>query len=267
MYAWALLEKLKVRFPYRRVVLVLHNSGITRRDEELSGFHAGKSIQVKRDFDEFDKLSKPTRKKIKDLIRGLIANFLRSLRFLATSNFEQEFLGMKPWVLSVRGHYTGLKISKDSVEAILSAIGGSNQKNDDRSRAPTLGLHFRLGDLLTLESKSPIAMSRLLIGLKMGTNVGQISTHLIFSDSPHNAKSLLYENIPEVDFQIQEADPIQTILELLNVEVFVGTPSKISEWVAIFRCHKLSQPSIYLPIEMRRQMETILDSNSMIVYY
>jgi len=267
LYAWALMEKLKIRFPDRRVVLVFHNSGITKRDEELSGFHADESIQVKQDFAGAKMLNNSIRNKLQGLIKRKISNSLKSLGFLGSSNFEQEFLEIKPWVLSVRGHYTGLKISRESVQTILTSIGESNHQNYSDINGPTLGLHFRLGDLLTLESKSPIAMSRLLTGLKMAIGAGQMSNYLIFSDSPHEAMALLYENCPGIDFQIQERDPMQTILDLVNVEVFVGTPSKITEWVTIIRCHKLSQPSAFLPIEMKRQMETIIGSNSMIVYY
>lgn len=248
-------------------MLVLHNSGITRRDEELSRFHPDESIQIRQDFAGDNLSNNSIRIYLQGLIRRIFSKSLRSLGFLATSNFEQEYLRIKPWVLSVRGHYTGLKIARESVQTILSSIEESNHQNQSQINGPALGLHFRLGDLLTLESKSPIAMPRLLTGLKMGIGARQMSAHLIFSDSPHEAKALLYENCPGIEFQIQERDPMQTILDLVNVEVFVGTPSKITEWVTIIRCHKLAQPRVFLPIEMRRQMETTVGSNSMIVYY
>lgn len=267
LYAWALLENLKVRFPRRHPILVLHNSGVTRREEELSEFFTHRSIQIKRDFSDSSLTIISIQKTIKAQVKIITSRVLKSLKFLAASNSEQEYLAIKPWVLSLRGHYTELRISKESVKAIFSSIGESNRQNQSLINVPSLGIHFRMGDLLALETKSPLEVSRLMVGLRMGLTLEPISTHLIFSDSPEEAKVLLDENCPGIEFQIQETNPVDTILELVNVKIFIGTPSKISEWVAIIRCYKLTQPNVFLPIEMKNHMETVLGCNSTIDYY
>lgn len=267
LYGWALMEKLKGRYPKRNVILVLHNSGITRRDEELSAFHSEESIQIKLDFNESRKLNILSQKTLVESIKQTIAVILNFLGFMARCNTEQEYLEIKPWVFSIRGHYTGLKISQESVQSILNTIKESNQPIYSQNHNSALGLHLRLGDLLTFESKSPIAMSRLNTGLKMGTRGRKISSYLIYSDSPHEAESLVCENFPDLQYQIRKTNPLQTILDLANVGIFIGSPSKISEWIAIIRCHTLVRPLVFLPNEMKKQMETMLDVNSKIQYY
>ena len=50
LYAWALCERLANRFPKRRILLILHTDGITRRDSELDNLFSSSELMHVNDF-------------------------------------------------------------------------------------------------------------------------------------------------------------------------------------------------------------------------
>jgi hypothetical protein len=267
LYAWALLEDLRVKFPRRRIILVMHNSGVTRRDEELSEFFDSKEISVISDYNfdaqRFNKIVVRARTRIQVLIK----NLLNVLGFIATANTDLEYSKLRPWVLSLRGHYTKRLISSGSINKILNSLENSRLPSGTDSGGLRLGLHFRLGDLLTLDSKSPLSISRLTQGLRSAIQSGKFSSCWVFSDSPLEAGVLLRESFPHVEFIFSQTNAQNAIMELLRVDTFVGTPSKISEWVALIRIHTSTTPNVFLPWDMKGQIETTLGKGSKIVFY
>lgn len=267
LYAWAILEDLRVRFPERRITLVMHNSGVTKRDEELSDFFESDEISVIGDYKNRSRYSNRIISRARNRAQALIKELLIVLGFIATANTDLECSKLRPWVVSLRGNYTKRLISGSSIRKILSSLEGSRLPSNTHSGDLILGLHFRLGDLLTLDSKSPLAISRVTQGLKSGIQSGKFTTCWVFSDSPLEAELMLKESFPQVEFVFSRANAQNTILELLRVHAFVGTPSKISEWVALIRIHTSSTPNVFLPREMKGQMETTLSKGSKIVFY
>jgi len=267
LYAWALFEDLRVRFPRRRIVLVMHNSGVTKRDQELSNFFDSGEISVIGDYKPKTQNENggPSRFRVECLV--VLKKFLHILGLIASANSDNECSKIRPWVLSLRGHYTKRLISNTSIQKILDSLESTPIAVGGHSDGPIIGLHFRLGDLLALDSKTPLAVSRITRGLNLGNLLEEFSVCLVFSDSPKEAESLLRVSFPLVQFVYRQASPQTTILELLQVHTFVGTPSKISEWVALIRIHTSSSPNVFLPSEMKRQMGTTLGNDSKIIYY
>jgi hypothetical protein len=267
LYAWALLEDLRIRFPERQITLVMHNSGVTKRDEELSDFFESDEISVIGDYRNAPRHANRIVSRARNRTQALIKQLLIALGFIATADTDLECSMLRPWVVSLRGHYTKRLISGNSISKILSSLESSRLPSGTHLGDSILGLHFRLGDLLALDSKSPLSISRVTHGLKLGIQSGKFSSCWVFSDSPIEAEVMLRESFPDVEFMFSQANAQNTILELLCVDTFVGTPSKISEWVALIRIHKSSTPNVFLPWEMKGQMETTLSTGSKIVFY
>ena len=51
MYAWALFEKLQVKFPNRKFKLVFHNGGVTKRLPDLESFFLKNEKDFVQDFE------------------------------------------------------------------------------------------------------------------------------------------------------------------------------------------------------------------------
>lgn len=140
---------------------------------------------------------------------------------------------------------------------MLSRANRNNFSLFDMNSAERVGfaLHYRLGDLLTLSEKSPIEAR------KVASCITKLDSRdvVVISDSPEVALRLLGELVSNVNFKNLDLPIWDAIKFLTLAQVFIGTPSKISEWVAIFRVHFASKNAItVLPIEMKSQMNQVL---------
>ena len=82
---------------------------------------------------------------------------------------------------------------------------------------------------------------------------------VIISDSPEVACNLLTGFVSYVKFRTLDLPIWEAIKFLCSVQIFVGTPSKISEWVTIFRIYfAYENRKTLLPVEMKSQMNQIL---------
>ena len=169
LYAWALLEDLVHDFPNRKVKLVLHNSGVTKRQSDLDFLGLGLSITVVDDFKETKTQSHYSGKNNLGWRLGItkIAKLvLRSIGFLATANTNNEYGKIRSWTTEVRGHYSYRTISKETL--LLMKLRAERcgkswliAENSDSDSLDILRVHVRLGDLLLLESKRPLSFERI----------------------------------------------------------------------------------------------------------
>lgn len=243
-------NRLREKWPNRQIALVFHTSGVTERlleleVESLSHF----KIIKKQDFRAkgFRKLeqksaSMPNVRKSKQVLKLLVHRF----KLVETLNSDSEFLRLRPWLASVRGHYSGITIRQSEAFFIANLLNFRTNillpKNNHTS------IHLRLGDLLTLELKSHIPIERIANLLEV---LEEDSTVTVYSDSKVDVvKDLWKSKLPPEATQFFAVDVYRTIQDCVYSKYFIGTNSKISLWVAILRLALEVGDKTYLPREL-----------------
>jgi hypothetical protein len=126
-----------------------------------------------------------------------------------------------------------------------------------KSAQDTLGIHYRLGDLLNLDDKTyvhPDTLGKFIVNNVKNYHQKDIS---VYSDDIAVAKDYLGRYLPQ-NVQFIDKEIWDTLTELTNQDLFIGTNSKISLWVALFR--KSQDPNSYvaLPRTMSKELDKIL---------
>ncbi len=271
LYAWALLISLQEKYPRRKLIAVFHNGGVTRREPELNPYIQGIQKVFVHDYlvDSEGNFLFRLRSYLTLAVLGLFRIPMRVLGFVAGANNDVDFSKLKPWVLSLRGHYSNRKISHEVSSLIESALFPNMPNRIQSSEDAVIAVHFRLGDLLHLKSKKPLDMDALVIGIKEATKhvPEQDSTIFVCSDSIEIALSNIGKHFRGKSLVPVDLKPRETMFFLTKVPCFVGSPSKISEWVTIFRTNSGKSLVTFLPREMSTQLTIILDESSLIHYY
>ena len=155
LYALALQIDLSKKYQFREIKFLFHTSGVTRREPELNLF--SNSLITKEDFEKKNKTSvKLGNNKLNKISKLTIKYLLELSGFTATCNDNTQYDSLKPWVLSIRGHYSKRRISYDSSIKILQLLNMKNNSLSDLYKENCISLQYRLGDLLSLDNKSPI---------------------------------------------------------------------------------------------------------------
>ena len=263
MYAWALLERLQNKYPNRKFKLVFHTGGVTKRLPDLEPLF----MQSEKDFvQDFESNEKETRNELpsdklifavkKNLVK-ITKQILVSTGFVASSNNEIEFSKLKPWVVSVRGHYSELRIDMEIINLIRvrAKNSGSNFDMKVMQNTDLDVLHYRLGDLLVLVEKSPIDIKRISNAIQ-SAKVGGDRDLWVLSDSPFHAVDLLKREDPQIKIKIDDGslNAWQTLMAMSNANIFIGTSSKLSIWAIIFRSLLLEDATSYIPTEVKHHV-------------
>jgi hypothetical protein len=271
LYAWALLEDIVRDFPNRKVSLVLHNSGVTKRESDLDFLCLELSVTVIDDFKEIQTQADYSGKNNlgrKFRITKIAKLVLQATGFLATANTNNEYRKIRSWTTHIRGHYSHRTISKETLLLMkLRAercgkswlvAGDSELENSDELR-----IHIRLGDLLTLKSKGPLAFERVFSAIddykKMNSN---FKTLYVASDSPEIAIQNFREKYPQDKIIPVVEDPWRTISILASGATFIGTNSKLSVWIAILIFNQDRASKVSLPNGSMNHLRHNLDSFS-----
>jgi len=255
LYAIALAIDLQDRFLNRRIEFVSHSGGVTKREPAIQFY--SKRIRVINDFNKIAIHRKNDKK-------NTILNFSKKLLYLsgilANCNEDKDISKLKPWVLVIRGHYSGRKISLTSTKNIFEKINNECLIEDDIYIYKEVTCHYRLGDLEQLSDKSSISSG--VLGNIIETVSESINTKTIYlySDSKDLAKSKLLKDSPKLDIVTNDVSPLKTIHECLHSDIFVGTNSKISIWIAILRATKNENYTSYLPTEIKHMIIGTEDS-------
>ena len=242
-------------YPRKRIILVLHTGGITARNSEIDflsnrinlrkvdDYHAGAN-----DRQPHASSSKPIFYFLKSFIKSL-ANYFR---FVITD--DKKVLKVKFWTLSVRCTYTSNVLRIQDVVHMADILGITSNGLEHNF----IGVHYRMGDLPTLKPESLISLNAIstVINdiLRNGALVNKIK---IFSDSILNDSDL---QLPKkIDIEWKSVDTLQTISELSKAKCFIGTNSKVSFWVAIFRLCLSAPGDIYLPFNSAKNISNVLN--------
>lgn len=129
LFAVATAYQVHRKIPWRRVVILSHSSGVTFRTLEIDFQNDWLRFEFKDDYT--DKLSKlvRTQEKPRVNLREIIKKVFTGLGFLNSLNNDDQNKGLKPWILSVRGHYSHKKIDFETLNFLagvlsISSIGG-----------------------------------------------------------------------------------------------------------------------------------------------
>ena len=246
------------KYPRRKLLLVLHSSGISERRSEIDLVSNQIDILIVNDFTlGHNEIGK--NKKYNKLFAKTLKNFVRKIldvsRIVITS--ENRIMGIKPWTMSIRSSYSNINLNLDTIER----LGYLFQFVPSRSKNEFIGVHFRQGDLSALKPKSlinPVTIVKQIEKL----NFGEIRTNkvIIYSDSEVNLED--FSSRINLACELITVDTLTTIFELTSSKVFIGTNSKVSLWVAIFKYGFKIPGLILLPTSMYDSFNKIVNHSS-----
>lgn len=247
--ALAVIQELTDRNPRRGIELVIHTGGVTKRDFETSSLLPS-DIRF-RIVDDFKPSSNSNLQQ--STIRSLLARAFEWFRLVVKLNHNSSFECIKPWTISVRGHYSYISHSKKVLDRMIMSLGINQSQSESESKL----LHYRLGDLLEIDKGfiDPKDLVRLMESLCSSCS------WWVVSDSPEKARSMLINQHTELQFEcINVGDPIDVIRKGVQSDFFIGTNSKLSIWIALLRTHLLKQAT-YLPRSLQSTIESIVTSS------
>jgi hypothetical protein len=119
------------------------------------------------------------------------------------------------------------------------------------SNPPFLGIHWRLGDLLSINSKQPIVEGKLFGTIKALDLADCKDLELkLASDSESIALKKFKAQFPNSKISVVRGGSFSLIENLIPSNIFVGTNSKLSFWIALARHVFYPERYSYLPIEI-----------------
>jgi len=234
LYALSLAYDLQIKFPKRKVKLLLHTGGVTKRVSELDFIHNinFETVQIN-DFQIQDKQYNNQVKSIKIVLKQIVIKILFIFKFVVSANSNKDFDKVYWWTISTRGHYFNREISTDFYKYLLGHI-----KLEEKPIIGTqfeIAIHYRMGDLLTLTEKSISPADKIIdavIKVKKNNNNVKIN---VYSDSPQIAKETLLSAGLTDEFMVNDRSTIDVIRACVSANYFIGTGSKVSLWVVNIR--------------------------------
>ena len=240
-------------YPRKRIILVLHTGGITARNSEID-FLSDKINLLK--VDDYragsnDKQSHTTdSNSIFNFVKASIKSLANNFRFVITD--DRKVLKVKFWTFSVRCTYTSNILRKQDIVHMADILGITSNSAEQNFT----GVHYRMGDLPTLKPSALVpldSISKIINNLnKAGAVIDKVR---IYSDSIIDNSNLQLPK--EIDSEWKSVDTLQTISELSKAQYFIGTSSKVSLWVAIFRWALNTPGDVYLPSSIMNQFDQL----------
>jgi hypothetical protein len=160
LFAIAIAYELSYLKLNREIRLVLHSSGVTLRESEISHLNLPFTIETLSDFSPKTKDGKaPSYRSQRNLFN---VSLVRLLEFLRIIVFSGELSKVMPWTVQLRGHYTKRRIPQRILIDIYSLFESSVVSFHDKHEENFVtAMHYRLGDLVSLSNKSFIDPSRI----------------------------------------------------------------------------------------------------------
>ncbi len=271
LFAWAFAEELLNSGFRRKITLVLHSSGVTQRHSEIN--HLSGRIHIENIYDFSDSAqsidSVDTKSGISRLRRGLI--FILSTLQLVI--FSDTFERIRPWTFQIRSHYSHRPLSNHTLTLMISTLRefSSVSINNTDSSART-AIHYRLGDLLTLDNKTFVPAERVVLALEKinGRGVQGDTTVDVFSDSPAVAFDKLSKQNRSFQFNSVDCSSWDLMVKLLKYPNFIATNSKIGILVTLLRQIESSNLMTFVPKELESTFNFLLldkYSSDKIIFY
>ena len=242
-------------FPGKRIILVLHTGGITARSSEIDFLSSKINLRKVDDYrasSNSKKLHNSESKSIFSFIKIYVKFLANYFRFVITD--DRKVFKVRFWTYSIRCTYTSNVLRKQDIVHMAGILGIDSNSSEQNF----LGVHYRMGDLPTLKPDSLVPFNSISSVISQIIKAGAVVDKVkIFSDSILDDSNLQLPK--EIDFEWKSVDTLQTIRELSQVKYFVGTNSKVSLWVAIFRLCLSVPGDIYLPVNVAKNLSSVLN--------
>ena len=236
-------------FPGKRIILVLHTGGITARSSEIDFLSSKINLLKVDDFrasSNSKKLHNSDSKSIFSFIKIYIKFLANFFRFVITD--DRKVFKVRLWTYSIRCTYTSNVLRKQDIVHMAGILGIDSNKSEQNF----LGVHYRMGDLPSLKPSALVPLNSISIVVNALIKADAVFDKVkIYSDSTVDNTSLQLPK--EIDSEWKSVDTLQTIRELSKAKYFVGTSSKVSLWVAIFRWALDAPGDVYLPTSIISQ--------------
>jgi len=237
---YLMLEK---KFPGRNLQLVLHTSGITERHSEIDFVRNQINLVSINDFNSEVGRAENNhclRFNLSTILKNLLKQLLDICRVVITN--ESNVMQILPWTTQVRCSYSNIGLSS----VLIKTLGELVQFPDKKIDSSFIGVHFRIGDLVALKPQSLIDNNTII---NLINNLDQkertLNKIIIYSDSELKLDD--FKSLTGSTIEIRNIDTLNTIFELTYPRIFIGTNSKVSLWVAIFRYGYKIPGLIFLP--------------------
>ena len=271
LFAWAFAEELLNSGFARKITLVLHSSGVTQRNSEITHISGRIQIKILHDFSASTRPSDSAgSKNSSPRFRGRLVSFLSRLQIII---FSEDFQSIKPWTIQLRSHYSHRALSNETLQIVKTILKNfSTVDGIDTSESAKTAIHYRLGDLLTLENKTFVSADRVVSALEKirGLELRGFKNVDVFSDSPEVAVDKLSKQNSSFQYNYVDCPSWDVLVNLLKYPYFISTNSKIGIWVTLLRQLEDSTRVTLVPKELQPTISFILlkeSKKSQIIYY
>jgi hypothetical protein len=247
--------------------IICHTSGVTKRSSELKAFTPRIPISSLDDYQAVrrDYIRNPETYALSKYMTRRLRHVSTKLGYLAACNTDKEFQAVSARVRQIRGHYSYRQITSNTLQDMDDEVSQSGAAlrapqgiNDHR-----IAIHYRLGDLLNLETKTFVSPTRIMRALNSISSEDINSSVLVSSDSPTKAHEILVEESNDLfDFQSERLPPLTTINTFQANRYFIGTNSKLSLWIVLYRLAFSENKTCWMPLELRSNIEILVSSPS-----
>ena len=255
--------KVQKRYPGRRIKVIVHTSGVTRRVSEFEFTKLGVTVVQVEDFESIKSQRRavinPQNQSFSTVkfLKKIAFSVMRLLRFVQTADTNKSFDSVSIWTLALRGHYTRLSIDHELITSLYKIL--FDNKDFQKSTINSAIIHYRLGDLMNLVEKSPISPERVervleLVGPKME------SAKVLSDSSEDEYRKFVTGSRVLSSLTLKNLEPLPSLWLCITSIVFVGTGAKLSLWAAIFRDIVHNEHS-FLPNELKWAEEIGLKAN------
>ena len=263
LFAIAIAYELRNLKLNREIRLVLHSSGVTQRESEISHLNLPFSVKSLSDFSPKIKEDKaPNNKRQRNLFN---ASLVRLLEFFRIIVFSGELSKVMPWTVQLRGHYTHRRIPRQVLIDIYSLFEISAVPVFSTCEKKSItALHYRLGDLISLNNKSFIDPSRIAGALYFIHKDHEDSRKevTVYSETIETAESKLRSINSNFVYTFKSKSTWETIYDLVQFENFICTNSKIGIWAVLFRSLGASKGMSLVPKELQIALELEIENKS-----
>jgi hypothetical protein len=269
LFAVAMAYRCQELFPSRQIRVVLHTGGVTYREPEILELFPEIRYSQVNDYlppavnNKFEKVTAHQQVFPKFQL-GFLLKLLKKFRLVVSADNLELYEKVRFWTISLRGHYSYVPVREDFLIVLNSRLTQEENLESDPNRT-ICGIHYRLGDLVGLDSKQPTSLAALVQEHKRVCSSMNFNTTKVFTDSPElvNSFSHSFENMR---MEVPVATTVATMSELLDTHYFIGTSSKVSFWVAALRS-KVGKRSSSIPSINQSQMASLVDSIDPFIHY
>lgn len=244
----------KDKWPDRELELVLHSSGITKRESEINFLNSQINIKSVEDFTSNHIRSTRNSFKMRflKLNKEQIRSFLNFCKLVITD--DNNVMSIMPWTTDIRCTYSKINLSSE----LIKSLGFLLKFDPEQAKKDIIGVHYRAGDLLMLKTESLIPLKIILNQIE-NLNIDQTKPKKVVFYSDSDLELLDFKTSSNLKLEFKRTDTLGTILELARANVFIGTNSKVSLWVAILK-YGFEIPSlILLPNTILNTFHTLIN--------